>query len=223
MNKLITANVATNLYWFGRYLERIEATIVEIINEFDTIIDVDKDAGKKFFEKLEIDIEYKSASEFLDVAIFGDHISNLGNIMSYARENAIICRANIPTEAFGSVIELSNLFDQNSKSAYELDFKFIDNILSLISEIWGELTQKQDRNSSDYFIRMGKLVEKVDFHLRINQDKSLALIMLDEIDTIVSILTDNNEPRSKVQYGILSQEELINIVNNKINLVVVDR
>ena len=223
MSGIITANVATNLYWFGRYLERIEATIIEIVSEFDTIIDVDKDAGKKLFEKLDIAIEYKSANEFLDVAIFGDHISNLGQVMSYARENAIICRANIPTEAFGSVIELSNLFDQNSKSAYELDFKFIDNVLSLISEIWGELTQKLERNSSDYFIRMGKLIEKVDFHLRLERDKSFALVMLDEIDVIVSILTDGKEPKSKLQYGILSHKELIKIVNDRINLIVVEK
>lgn len=35
MEQLLTANVATNLYWFGRYLERIEATLLEVIEAFD--------------------------------------------------------------------------------------------------------------------------------------------------------------------------------------------
>ncbi len=109
MEQLITANVATNLYWFGRYLERIEATLLEIVTASDKIIDTDKEAGVKLFKKLEIDIEYKNTKDFLNVAIFGNHDSNINNLIEYARENAIISRADMYTEAFGSVIELSNL------------------------------------------------------------------------------------------------------------------
>ena len=42
MEQLLTANVATNLYWFGRYLERIEATLIEVVIAFDEVIDTDK-------------------------------------------------------------------------------------------------------------------------------------------------------------------------------------
>ena len=42
MEQLLTANVATNLYWFGRYLERIETTLLEIVYAFDSIIDTNK-------------------------------------------------------------------------------------------------------------------------------------------------------------------------------------
>ena len=47
MEQLLTGNVATNLYWFGRYLERIESILLEVVPAFDTIIDIDKDYGKK--------------------------------------------------------------------------------------------------------------------------------------------------------------------------------
>ena len=57
----------------------------------------------------------------------------------------------------GSVIELANLLKH---SGLDIDCGYIDNVLSLISEIWGELTRKQHRHASDYFIRLGKLVEK---------------------------------------------------------------
>ena len=46
MEQLLTANVATNLYWFGRYLERIEATLIEIVIAFDEVLDTDKNKGK---------------------------------------------------------------------------------------------------------------------------------------------------------------------------------
>mgnify|MGYP003560506764 CR=1 FL=1 len=109
MEQLITANVATNLYWFGRYLERIEATLLEIMTASDKTIDTDKNAGVKLFKKLEMDLEYKDTKDFLNNAVFGNHDSNINNLMEYARENAIISRADMYTEAFGSAIELSNL------------------------------------------------------------------------------------------------------------------
>jgi len=49
--QLLTANVATNLYWLGRHLERIELSLFEINNAYDKIIDVDKDAGVKLYKK----------------------------------------------------------------------------------------------------------------------------------------------------------------------------
>ena len=54
MEQLLTANVANNLYWFGRYLERIEATLIEAAYHFDRIIDIDKDLEKLFIKNLEL-------------------------------------------------------------------------------------------------------------------------------------------------------------------------
>ena len=54
MEQLLTANVANGLYWFGRYLERVESTLLEVVPAFDDIIDIDKDAGKKLYNKFEL-------------------------------------------------------------------------------------------------------------------------------------------------------------------------
>lgn len=219
MEQLLTGNVATNLYWFGRYLERIEATLLEVVTAFDKTIDIDRSCGKKLFARLEIDIEYKDAIDFLNVAVFSNHASNINSLMAFARENAIICRADMYTEAFGSVIELSNLIKQE-KSNLQVDCKLIDKILSLISEIWGELTRRQKRNTSDYFIRLGKLVEKVDFHLRLERNKEFSLVVMDEIDTIVSILAPNAVfvPHDEND----SYETILNSINAKINKIVIE-
>ena len=216
MDQLLTANVATNLYWFGRYLERIEATLLEVIEAFDKIIDSDKDFGKEIYKKLEIDLEYSNAKNFLNEAVFGNHHANLHILINYAKENAIICRTNMDTEAFGSVIELANLLKQ---SGLEIDCRFVDNVLSLISEIWGELTRKQHRQASDYFIRLGKLVEKVDFHLRLGRDKEFSLVVMEEIDKIVTILAPNSRfsPHDKND----SHELIMNSINAKINKIIV--
>ena len=219
MEQLITANVATNLYWFGRYLERIEATLLEIVTASDKIIDTDKEAGVKLFKKLEIDIEYKNTKDFLNVAIFGNHDSNINNLIEYARENAIISRADMYTEAFGSVIELSNLIKHGSYLPH-VDCSFLDEVLSLISSIWGKLTRRQKRDTSDYFIRLGKLVEKVDIHLRLEKNKEFSLVLMEEIDKIVSILAPDAvfKPHDEKD----SYEVILNSINAKINKIIVE-
>jgi uncharacterized alpha-E superfamily protein len=221
MEQLLTANVASNLYWFGRYLERVEATLIEVLGAFDKIIDIDKEAGKKLFEKFEIELEYKGAKEFLDNSLFGEHDSNINTLIGYARENAIICRTYLDTEAFGSVIELSNLLKQADNSSFWIDCNFIDQALSLISEIWGELTRTEERNTSDYFIRLGKLVEKTDFHLRLERDKGFSLVVMNEIDTIVSILAP------KAQFNVHDEREtyetILNSINGKIDKIIVEQ
>ena len=220
MEQLLTANVATNLYWFGRYLERIEATLIEAVYHFDTIIDIDKDAGKDFFKKLEIDIEYENAKDFLNVAIFGNHASNIYTLISYAKENAIISRSNMDTEAFGSVMELADLLKHSSHTSFSIDCRFIDYVLSLISEIWGELTRRQKRNTSDYFIRLGKLVEKADFDLRLEKEKEFSLVVMEEIDKIVTILAPNSKFKPHNEND--SYEVILNSINAKIHKIVVE-
>jgi len=70
MEQLLTANVATNLYWFGRYLERIESTLIEVVYHFDRIIDIDKNSGKNFYKKLGVDLEYTDAKNFLNFSFW---------------------------------------------------------------------------------------------------------------------------------------------------------
>lgn len=221
MEQLLTANVANNLYWFGRYLERVEATLIETVYHFDKIIDIDKNSGKDFYKKLGIDIEYENAKDFLRVSIFGEHSANIYKLISYAKENAIISRSNIDTEAFGSVVELTELLKHSSHSSFSVDCRFIEYILSLISQIWGELTRREKRDTSDYFIRLGKFVEKVDFHLRVGYDKEFSLVVIEEIDKIAKILAPNSEFKTYDESN--TYKTILNSVNSKINKIIVEK
>lgn len=220
MNQILTANVANNLYWLGRYLQRVEATLLEINKAYDCIIDVDFNSGKELYRNLGIELNYKNASHFMQEAVFGSHYSNIKNLLDNARENAIISRSFIELDAFGSIIQLHDLFVQAVKNKKNIDFIFMDDALSLISEIWGELTRKQKRNVNDYFLALGRNVEKVDFHLRQGKDKEYAMRVMDEIDNIVSILTPKATftPHNAQE----ASEIILESINNKINKIIVD-
>lgn len=221
MVQLLTANVAEHLYWLGRYLERVESTLMETVATFDEIIDVDKAAGKRLFKRLEVDIKYKNANEFLYEAVLGEHEANIYTMLGYVRENAIVSRAYIDLNAFGSIVELYEVLKQANNDHLDIDCAFLEKLSSRVSEIWGELSRKQERNTSDYFIRLGKLVEKVDVHLRLKRDKNFSLVIMEEIDNIVLRLNPEAEFVPHAQRE--SYDTILNSINAKINKVIVEQ
>jgi len=222
MDQLVTANVATNLYWLGRNLERAKQTLYKISKTYDLIIDVDNNAGKKLYENFDIKLEYSDAVDFLQQAIMGEHSSNILEIMTNARESAIICRHRIDSEAFGEIIEIHALFDTLTKTDIEIDYKLIDKAHSLISEIYGALAKREHTNKSDLFIRMGKLVEEADFRLRFNKDEAITMTVIEEIDAIVKVLSEDDAPVKQTQSQSSDETDLISVVNSKINQVIVE-
>lgn len=220
MGNYLTANVALNLYWLGRYIERIEATLIEVEYAFDKIIDVDKNAGVTLFNQLGITLEYKNSMDFLKKALYGEHDSNVYDLISCARENAIISRSAIETDALGAIIELQKYLQKGNNITFSVDCTYINFVLERISGIWGTLTRKLKREKGDYFIRLGKLVEKVDFHLRTGKDREFALIMMDEIDAIVSILAP--EASFKPHNVGELHEIILDSINAKINKIITE-
>ena len=170
MGQIITANVATSLYWLGRYIERIEKTLYQVIKAYDKVIDVDKDAGVKLYDNFGIDLKYDNALEFLDIALTGEHSSNMLTLSGFARENAIISRNHLNNASFGEIIALNALFQNTTKAHVIIDYKIIDDAQSLISEIWGEFAKREHKQNNDYFIKLGKLVEEVDFYFNYLRD-----------------------------------------------------
>lgn len=219
--QLITANVATNLYWLGRYIERLESSLVQILLAYDNIIDVQKDAGVLLYNKLGISIEYESAMDFLKEAISGEHTANLALISSFARENAIISRPYINTEMFGEIIALHNLFTNISKSHVDLDYKLIDAAQSLISEIWGELAKRKYKKFSDNFIKLGKLVEEADFLFRMNEADGYISSVIDDIHHILDVLSDENAKTSQT-LGVEDSKKIMQAIYARIDNIIVE-
>jgi len=222
MDQLVTANVATNLYWLGRNLERANQTLYKISKTYDLIVDVDRDAGVKLYKTFDIELKYDNAVDFLHQAILGEHSANILETTANARESAIISRHRIDSEAFGEIIELHALFDSLVKSDLEIDYKLIDQAQSLISEIWGALSKREHTNKSDLFFRMGKLVEEADFRLRFNRDAAITDTVIQEIDAIVKVLSEDDAPAKQTQSQSSDESDLITLVNTKIHQVIVE-
>jgi len=219
MGKLVTANVATNLYWLGRHLERTETTLYKILKAYDEIIDVNKNAGRELYQKFDIELDYTNAKDFLHVSIQGEHSANILDMMTNARESAIISRHRIDTEAFGEIIELHALFKEADS---DIDYKIIDKALSLVSEIWGALSKREHTNNAYLFFRMGKLVEEADLRIRFDKPEAITMSVIEEIDSIVLMLQEDDEAPTQSQKQSAEEADLLSEVNTKINKIIVE-
>jgi len=221
--QLLTANVATNLYWLGRNIERVESTLNQILIAHDSVIDVNKDAGIKLYENFSVELNYKNSKDFLKQAIFGDHTANLETITGNARENAIISRNQLNTEAFGEIIALHALFQKYSNSLRETDYKLIDKALSLISEIWGEISKTQYRKVSDYFLRLGQLVEKADFNFRFDNNKEIGVVIIQDIENILQSFEETEVTQiQEEEIQEMDFEIVINDIHSRVVKLIVE-
>lgn len=225
MGQLLTANVASSMYWLGRYLARTEATLFEINKAYDRIIDVNRNAGATLYKKFDIDLKYVTAMDFLDKAIRGDHAANLADMMQNARENAIISRAYIDGSAFGEIIALNEHFQTIQKSPMHIDYNDINKALILINGIWGAHAHRGHRKYSDYFLKLGKLVEEVDFRLRFDRNLEMTEIILMEINIVIKLLNPEldlalecpQEKENDTQFNIM------NCIYKTIDKIIIDQ
>lgn len=223
MGQLITANVATSLYWLGRYIERIEATLFQVIRAYDEIIDVDKDAGVKLYNNFGIELNYTNALEFLNVALIGEHSSNMITLSGFARENAIISRNHLNNASFGEVIALNALFQNTTKNHIQIDYKLIDNAQSLISEIWGEFAKREHKQNNDYFVRLGKLVEEADFYFRFHVEDEYSETIVNEIHSIMDILSgEESLKNTQAQKQSGNASTTMDIIYKKIESIIIE-
>ena len=221
MGQLLTANSATNLYWLGRYIERINGLLTHLIPAYDKSIDIEINAGKTLYKNFGIELEYANSYEFLRKAMFADHNSNLCALAEHARENAIICRNYINTEAFGEIMQLHAMLQNAAKSYTEIDYKLIDEALSLISEIWGEISKLSKSHASDHFLKLGRLIERLDFHLRFSGENEHATNITEQINATLSALALHEESATAKQIQISEQENIVESMHAQVEALIV--
>jgi len=221
MVQLLTANSATNLYWLGRYIERISELLTYMVPAYDESIDIDINAGKNLYKNFGIELEYANSHEFLREAMFANHNSNLCLLAGYARENAIICRNYINTEAFGEIIELHSMLQNAAKSYSEIDYKLIDDALSLISEIWGEISKISKSHASDHFLKLGRLIERLDFHLRFSGEDEHATNITEQISSTLGFLLHLEENTGVKQVQKSAQTNIVETMHAQVQALII--
>jgi hypothetical protein len=89
--------------------------------------------------------------------------------------------------------------------------------------MWGEISKTEYKRISDYFLRLGQLVEKADFNFRFDEDKETGIVIIEEINKILQSLDEDGTVKTEqTQSQELDYEVIINDIHKRIESLIVN-
>ncbi len=161
----ITVEKANELFWLGRYAERVYTTLRGFFSGFDRMIEAEENYYIEFCKSVDVPNVYASKKDFLEKYPFdtGNPDSILSNLYR-AYDNALVLRDEIQTETL-SYIQLS-IYDMKKARVSVAPLiemqKVIDNLLAF----WGSVDDSVDDERTRSIIKLGRRVERIDLYLR---------------------------------------------------------
>lgn len=166
----ISIEQSNQLYWLGRYTERVYTTIRLYFQSYDQMIDTNMNVYYAFCDSLDIPNIYASKDDF--IAHYPFDATNPDSIMSNlnrAYDNAIVLRELIGTEAL-SYIQLTIYAMQKASSSHAPLFE-LQRVLDEILAFWGIVDDRIDDEPIRNIIKAGKRIERIDLYARLGVDK----------------------------------------------------
>lgn len=165
---IITVEKSDNLFWLGRYTERVHTTLKYYIEATDLMIDTDPDYYAVFCRKVGIPDVYGSREKFLSAYPFDttDPNSILSNLYR-AYDNAIVMRDYIGTETMAYIqLAIDDMKTARREETYLADLMLvIDHILAF----WGCVNDLIDDEQTRNIIKLGKGIERLDLYLSLDR------------------------------------------------------
>ncbi len=190
----ISVNTAERLYWFGRYVQRAETMLKELVNSYDYVIDRDFEEGRNLYAKLGVEIEYTNALDFLKQGVYGTYGGSIEQIISWARENAIETRHLLDERGFATLNKIYNQLVAGRNSA--VSASNLEEIIDNCSLILGIFSSELDRTRAYQLIRFGQQIERFDLILRLYGEIEMVTADIDVINTIARQLNRHYRPHT---------------------------
>lgn len=185
---LISPQMAQNLYWMGRYIQRAESMTRIIIQTFDKILDNDENDGHTLYAKLGITLSYKTPQDFLHESLFTTEYASLLYTINNARENAILTRAGISNRMFSRINALYLKY-QDAKSDPKISIFWLESTLQELDAIWGNIELALVETKENVFIQLGRTIERMDLNIRLFNSLEAALFDLERLNLIATKLS----------------------------------
>ena len=165
---IITIEKSDNLFWLGRYTERVHTTLKYYIEATDLMIDQDPDYYAVLCRKIGIPDVYGSREQFLTTYPFdtSDPNSIISNLYR-AYDNAIVMRDYIGTETMAYIqLALDDIKTAEREETFLAGLMLvIDHILAFWGCVNDLIYDEQTRN----IIKLGKGVERIDLYLSLGR------------------------------------------------------
>jgi len=184
---IISVDHSSNLFWLGRYTERVYTTLDSFFDYYDTMLDKDKDSYKYFLEKLNIEDEYGNYDNFISGFLYSRMNSfTVNSTFRRAYDNALVIRNTIGSESLAYMELALNTFDfsRNAKNLRLALMPVVDYLLAF----WGSIDDRLATEEAEIIIRCGKFIERLDLYFRFSYEYKLINREYEKLCHIISHL-----------------------------------
>jgi hypothetical protein len=172
---------AGNLFWLGRYTQRVY-TILHFFRKYrDMIIDVDADSYHAFCRKLGVEDKYNSASDFLRRYLFDAADGNsLIFALACAFDNGIVLRKEIKSETLSYVQLCVDEMERCAKA--DADVNALQPVTDSLMAFWGAVDERIFRRDVRNMIKAGWYLEDLDLHIRFEYPYERVRLLFDRLE-----------------------------------------
>lgn len=162
----ISANKANRLYWLGRYTERVYISLHLLRRYYDKMIDGQAKEYEEYYQKLDTNNPYPDMESFRLGYMYDAHnpCSILAGLEA-ANDNAIVLREEIMSETL-SYVQMSLCHIKKAAAAGDANITDLQCITDYLLAFWGSIDERVFDERIRNFLRIGKLVENLDMHIR---------------------------------------------------------
>ena len=167
---IISIGQTNQLFWLGRYSERVYTTLRLYSNRFDMMIDEIADSYMEFCRLVDIPDIYGSKEVFREKYPFDEE--NPDSIMSNlnrAYDNAIVLREEIGSETL-SYIQLA-IYEMNRARISKAPLIEMQRVMDNLLAFWGIADDSIDSEQVRDIIKVGKRIERIDLYARLGVER----------------------------------------------------
>ena len=161
----ITTEKANELFWLGRYVERVYTTSMEFFRGYDRMIDETDISYPEYCRRVSIPNVYKDKEDFLRSYPFDE--SNPDSIISNlirAYDNAVVLRDDIGSDTL-SYIQLA-IYDMRKAALGVAPLIGLQTVVDDIFAFWGCLDDRVVDYSERSIVKAARRTERIDLFLR---------------------------------------------------------
>lgn len=158
----------SNLYWLGRYMERVYTTLSLFTEGYDNMIE-DPEYYKEFLADMGNGDMFLNSSDFVEQYLYNKDLDySLISALNKAMDNGIILREEITSDSLG-YIQLAHddfLEGENYKSPLYSLVTVKDDLYAF----WGSIENCVYEQSVRDILWMGNFVERLELYTRLDYD-----------------------------------------------------
>jgi len=169
---IISIKSTDNLFWLGRYIERVFTTLKVFSEYYDRMIDKDENAYVCFCEKLGIENTYSYKQEFVTGYLFDENNPNsvISNLLC-AYDNAVVMRNEISSETLSYVQMAVNALERGRDSSAPM--LKLQEVFDCIFAFWGSADDYVESETTRNILKFGRSVERLDLYTRFSYPPEL--------------------------------------------------